>query len=158
MEDNHDPFKIVLQRQFFEAIARAAAVKFASGCDDLPTLSAKLDHLFKNNLIPLAVKNRSKTVEQVKEWRLVEKVFEDETIAQALMSVYLHFSSKKGNTFNGRTEETITLDELLEMLRRAKLIENQGADESEQFTVKDIVCAVERYYDPKDTLATKVSD
>ena len=81
MEDNHDPFKIVLQRQFFEAIARAAAVKFASGCDDLPTLSAKLDHLFKNNLIPLAVKNRSKTVEQVKEWRLVEKVFEDETIA-----------------------------------------------------------------------------
>ena len=125
MEDNHDPCKIVLQRQFFEAVARAAAVKYASGFDNLPTLSAKLDHLFKNNLIPLAVKNRSKTVEQVKEWRLVEKVFEDEAMAQALTSVYQHFSAKKGNTQGGRLEETITLDELLDMLRRAKLIDNQ---------------------------------
>jgi hypothetical protein len=75
-----------------------------------------------------------------------------------LSSVYQHFSAKKGNTLGGRLEETITLDELLEMFRRAKLIENQQADPACQFSVKDIICAVERYYDPKDTLASKISD
>jgi hypothetical protein len=75
-----------------------------------------------------------------------------------LTSVYQHFSAKKGNTQGGRLEETITLDEFLEMFRRAKLLDNPNAEEGCQFSVKDIICAVERYYDPKGTLATKVSD
>lgn len=75
-----------------------------------------------------------------------------------MTSVYQHFSAKKGNTLGGRLEETITLDEFLEMFRRAKLLDNPTAEEGCQFTVKDIIFAVERYYDPKGTLATKVSD
>lgn len=44
VEDVHGPAKVVLQRQFFEAIVRAAYVKY-SNCSDLPTLADKLDQL-----------------------------------------------------------------------------------------------------------------
>ena len=60
-EDTHDALKIVLQRQFFEAVARAASVRYASGSDTLPTLSHKLQYLFENNFSPFAVKVKSKT-------------------------------------------------------------------------------------------------
>lgn len=68
-----------MQRQFFEAIARAACVKYASGTDGetLPTLSHKLEHLFKNNFVPLAVKNKSKNAEDEKAFKLADKVFEE---------------------------------------------------------------------------------
>lgn len=33
LDDQHNALKIVLQRQFFEAVARAAFVKYASGSD-----------------------------------------------------------------------------------------------------------------------------
>jgi len=67
-EDSHDALKIVLQRQFFEAVARAAAVKYASGAEGVPspgggapTLANKLDHLFNKNFKTLAIKNKSKS-------------------------------------------------------------------------------------------------
>lgn len=51
VEDIHDPLKIVLQRQFFEALVRATAVKFVSGTGafNLNTLEEKLEHVFKTN-------------------------------------------------------------------------------------------------------------
>lgn len=167
--------KIVLQRQFFEAVARAASVKFASGvgCDNLPNLAAKLGFLFENNMKPLAVKNRSKSVEQVREWRLAEKVFESEDYAEGLLEVFRYFSAKEGNTVGGRRDETLTFHELLEMLRRAKLLQEVGAPVSQpamrvddgegaampaEVSTKAVIFAVERYYDPKDTLAAKISD
>lgn len=52
----------MLQRQFFEAIVRAASVKFANKAE-LPTLADKLEHLFKNKLIPNATKNKAKPLE-----------------------------------------------------------------------------------------------
>jgi hypothetical protein len=61
IEDIHDPFKIVLQRQFFEAIVRATASKFSSCGQGLTDLSSQLEFTFKNNLVPLAVKNKSKS-------------------------------------------------------------------------------------------------
>jgi hypothetical protein len=53
----------VLQRQFFEALVRAAAIKY-SNRSDLPTLSDKLEYLFKNKLNVNATKNKAKTVEE----------------------------------------------------------------------------------------------
>ncbi len=55
----------MLPRQFFEAVIRACYVKFSSGIDSdgLNTLAQKLEYLFKNNLIPFAIKNKSKTIE-----------------------------------------------------------------------------------------------
>lgn len=174
-EDTHDAMKIVLQRQFFEAITRAASVKFASGigCEDLPNLALKLNHLFENNMKPLAVKNRSKSVEQVKEWRLAEKVFDSDDYDESLLEVFRYFSSKEGNTSGGRKDETLTFQELLDMLRRAKLLQEVGStpvqspisiDDGEgpvlpaEISTKAVIFAVERYYDPKDTLAAKVCD
>ena len=62
-DDIHHSQKVVLQRQFFEAIVRAAMVKYSNN-EELTTLSQKLDHLFKYNLIPLAGKNKAKSVEE----------------------------------------------------------------------------------------------
>jgi len=55
--------RVVLQRQFFEAIVRAAAVKLANR-SDLPTLSDKLDTLFKIKLTVNATKNKAKSLEE----------------------------------------------------------------------------------------------
>ena len=129
-EDNHDSGKIVLQRQFFEAIVRAASVKYAAG-SDLPNLAVKLEHLFKNNLIPMAVKNRSKSVEEVKEWRLADKVFEADDIAKPLAEVFAYFSTKAGTLLGGRKDETLKFSELIDMLKRAKLLEEPGSQSNE---------------------------
>ena len=127
-EDTHDALKIVLQRQFFEAVARAASVKYASGTDGetLPTLAHKLDHLFKNNFMPLAVKNKSKTAEDEKAWKLADKVFEE--YAEELGQVFNYFSKKSGKMQNGRKDVTLEVDELLEMLRKANLLDGKGCD------------------------------
>ena len=55
-------FRTILQRQFFEAIVRAASIKYANS-NEFSTLSEKLDHLFKKNLMPLAGKNKAKSAE-----------------------------------------------------------------------------------------------
>ena len=103
----------MLPRQFFEAVIRACYVKFSSGIDSdgLNTLAQKLEFLFKNNLIPYAIKNKSKTIEQVKTFKLAEKVFED--YQHNLQSVFNFFSSKKGNVLNGRLDVTLKFTELL---------------------------------------------
>lgn len=62
-ENVHGPARIVLQRQFFEAIVRAAYVKYANN-SELPTLADKLDHLFKHKLVPNACKTKAKTPEE----------------------------------------------------------------------------------------------
>jgi len=54
--------KIVLQRQFFEAIVRAASVKYANNTE-LSSLAEKVEFLFKKHLIPFAGKNKAKNVE-----------------------------------------------------------------------------------------------
>jgi hypothetical protein len=54
--------RIVLQRQFFEALVRAAAVKY-SNRSDLPTLADKVEYIFKSKLLPFATKYKAKTTE-----------------------------------------------------------------------------------------------
>ena len=112
----------MLPRQFFEAVIRACYVKFSSGIDSdgLNTLAQKLEFLFKNNLIPYAIKNKSKTIEQVKTFKLAEKVFED--YQHNLQSVFNFFSSKKGNMLNGRLDVTLKFTELLQMLKIANIL------------------------------------
>ena len=61
-DDLHGPTKIVLQRQFFEVIVRAAFVKYQNNAD-LPTLADKLDHMIKTKLLPNAGKTKAKTVD-----------------------------------------------------------------------------------------------
>lgn len=76
MEDVHGPTKVVLQRQFFEAIVRAAFVKYRN-CGDLPSLADKLDHMFKANLVPNAIKTKAKSSEEEKNFKLAENVMDE---------------------------------------------------------------------------------
>lgn len=62
-EDVHGPSKIVLQRQFFEVIVRAAYIKYAN-CPELPTLADKLDHMFKTKLLANACKTKIKSSDE----------------------------------------------------------------------------------------------
>lgn len=66
-DDVHDEGKIILQRQFFEAIVRAAYVKYANS-EQLCTLSEKLDHLFKEHLVKMAGRNKAKSAEDEVSW------------------------------------------------------------------------------------------
>ena len=62
-EDVHGPTKIVLQRQFFEAIVRAAFIKYQNDAE-LPTLAEKVDHMFKHKLLPNAGKTKTKSSDE----------------------------------------------------------------------------------------------
>lgn len=62
-EDIHQASKVVLQRQFFEAIVRSSSVKFANA-SELPTLSHKLEALFTQKLCVHAGKNKAKTLDE----------------------------------------------------------------------------------------------
>ena len=63
-DDVHSSSKVVLQRQFFEAVVRAASVKYANS-SELHTLAQKLDHLFNNHLSPMiAAKSKAKSPEE----------------------------------------------------------------------------------------------
>ena len=156
LEDTHDALKIVLQRQFFEAVARAASVRYASGMDSgsLPTLAHKLTHIFETNLKPMAVKNKSKAVEEVKAFKLADKIFDD--YGEQLHKVFEFFSAKSkppANVFNGRWDITIKINELLDMLRKANLLDGKTTD----LELHEVIFMIEKYYDPTQTLKTKLA-
>lgn len=134
-------------------------MKFAAG-SQLPHLAAKVECLFKEHLIPNAVKNRAKTVEEVKEWKTVEKVFDSEEYHDQVYKVFKYFSEKAGNMVQGRKEETVKFSELVTMLTKAKMLKQDGVDSEDTaaITMKQLINLVERFYDPKDTLATKCCD
>jgi hypothetical protein len=79
-------FRIVLQRQFFEALVRSASLKYANRAD-LSTLAEKVDALFKNKLLVHATKSKAKSVEEEvrskiysfvqKQYKVAEKLFEE---------------------------------------------------------------------------------
>jgi hypothetical protein len=161
-DDNHQANKLVLRRQFFEAVARAASVKYAAG-SSLPHLAAKLEELFTANLVPLACKNRSKTVDQVKEWRAAEKVYDEEKYSSQLSNIYRYFSKKQGGVFGGRKDETIAIEEVFELLTKAKLLKGMDAPAEEeedpaQIDTKQLIFLIERFYDPADTLKSKLAE
>ena len=148
-EDSHDALKIVLQRQFFEAVARAAAVKYASGAEGVPspgggapTLANKLDHLFNKNFKTLAIKNKSKSQDDEKAFKTADKVFDE--YAGDLHTVFSYFSNRSGNLNNGRKDVTIEVKELLDMLRKAHLLDGPNPD----VTLEEVVHMIERYYSP----------
>ena len=62
-DDIHAANKVILQRQFFEAIVRAASVKYANS-SELSSLSAKLEFLFTKHLSPMVGKNKAKSPEE----------------------------------------------------------------------------------------------
>lgn len=62
-DDIHASQKVILQRQFFEAVVRAASVKYSNNCE-MHTLAQKLDALFTQHLVPFVGKNKAKSPEE----------------------------------------------------------------------------------------------
>lgn len=92
---------------FFEAVVRATAVKFASGSPDpkLQTLSQQLDHMFRNNFVPFAVKNKTRTVEDEKALKLADKIFDE--YSSDIETVFVYFSQSSGKVKYGRKDVTL---------------------------------------------------
>ena len=97
----------------------------------------------------MAVKHKSKTQEEEKAFKVADKVFEEYT--DKLEQVFHHFSKKSGNVKNGRKDTTLEIDELLDMLKKANLLDGKT-----ELKLEDVIFMVERYYDPKNTLKTKL--
>ena len=125
-------------------------MRYASGSDTLPTLSHKLQHLFENNFVPLAVKNKSKTQEDEKAYKLADKVFEE--YSEELTNVFNHFSSKSGNMTNGRKDSTLQVNEFLDMIEKTNLLDGKTSD----LKLEEIVHLIEKYYAPEGTLKSKL--
>ena len=62
-DDIHAAAKVILQRQFFEAIVRAASVKYANS-SEFTSLAQKLDYLFNKHLSPMVGKNKAKSPDE----------------------------------------------------------------------------------------------
>lgn len=87
-------------------------MKYANN-SELPTLSQKLEHLFKNQLVPFATKNKAKSADDDKNFKIGESVFHEYN--EQLRIVFKYFSQKqqakqsKSNALFGMKED-ITLD------------------------------------------------
>ena len=136
MEDVHGPTKVVLQRQFFEAIVRAAFVKYRN-CGDLPSLSDKLDHMFKTKLVPNAMKTKAKTSEEEKNFKLAENVMDE--YSKQLHSVFDYFGHQQ-QTNSLHRDATITISDLINMFRKAKILD------CGRISTHDFIEIVERYF------------
>jgi hypothetical protein len=148
-EDIHLSSKVVLQRQFFEAIARSASVKFANR-SDLPTLSSKLDVLFKNLLIPNAGKSKAKTSDEEKHFKIADKVFEE--YETQLLQVFKYFSKKKGPSFFGTQDLTVTVQDLITMFKKTNILDGK------KMQLHELLMIIEKYYSSENKLETKLSN
>jgi len=145
-----------LQRQFFEAIVRACYVNYSNNAE-LSTLSQKLDDMFKSKLNTLAGRNKAKTAEEEKNFKIAEKAFVE--FDNELRTVFKYFSKKQKNQNSANAlflQEDITLDlsELINLFSKAKLI---GSKQNYLLT-EDLIQIVERYYAPDKTLAAKLNE
>mmetsp|Transcript_12567 Transcript_12567/g.12365 ORF Transcript_12567/g.12365 Transcript_12567/m.12365 type:complete len:172 (+) Transcript_12567:1589-2104(+) len=146
-EDIHQATKIVLQRQFFEGIARSAAVKYANR-SDLPTLAEKLEFLFKNKLVPLATKNKCKSVEEDKQFKIAESVFLD--YEEDLMKVFRFFSKKGKSSSFGIEDVTLEVDDIINLFKKTELLDGKNLE------LQDLISSIEKYYSPETKLHAKL--
>lgn len=151
-ESVHDCQKIVLQRQFFEAVVRATAAKFSSGSgrEGLDNLALQLEHVFNNNFIPLAIKNKKKSVEDDKALKQALMVLQD--FQQPLTDVFNQFSGKGKHSLNGKKDMTIQVHQILDMLTKANFFDGTTTD----IKVEEVIFMIEKYYDPANTLKSKL--
>jgi len=134
-EDVHGPTKVVLQRQFFEAIVRAAYVKYKNS-SELPTLADKLDHMFKHKLVPNATKTKIKSSDEEKNFKLAEGVIDE---YEQLWTVFEYFG-KQTTTNNLHKDASLTVGDLVNMFRKAKILD------TDRISMCDFIDIVEKYH------------
>ncbi len=139
-EDIHLALKVVLQRQFFEAVTRCAAVKFANR-SDLPTLADKVDTLFKSKLMPHAGKSKAKSPEEEKSFKIAEKVFDE--YDENIRAVFKFFSKKGKAASFGIEDITLEVDDLINLFKKTDLLDG------ERLLLEDLIAGIEKYYCPE---------
>lgn len=73
-----------------------------------------------------------------------------------MKQVYHYFSAKSkspANVLNGRWDITIQVHELLDMLKKANLLDGKTTD----LELPEVIFMLEKYYDPSHTLKSKLS-
>lgn len=115
---------------------------------ELSTLSEKLETLFKKKLCPLATKNKAKTPDEEKQFRISEKVFEE--FKDQLSAIFKHFS-RKTSSF-GFEDVTLEVDDLINMFKKTGMLDGKI------ISLEDLINAVERFYSPEHSLKSKLSD
>jgi len=150
-DDIHAANKIILQRQFFEAIVRAASVKYANS-SELTSLSHKLDFLFNKHLSPMVGKNKAKSPEEEKQFKVTETVFEE--YETQLRTVFKYFSKRQHAPYSLRQDITLEVADVLTLFQKAKLIEAPGA----HVTTEELIAIIERYYTPGTRLQDKLTE
>lgn len=156
-EDLHQASKVVLQRQFFEAIVRAASVKYANKAE-LPTLAEKLDSLFKTKLSPNATKNKAKSLEEEKQFKIAEKVFEE--YEPQLKQIFAFFSKRGKSSSFGVEDVTLEVDDLINMFKKTELLTsgNNADSKPRPLQLSDLISSVEKYYSPELRLESKLTN
>lgn len=122
-EDVHDATKVILQRQFFESLIRAAAVKYANNAE-MASLSDKVEALFNFKLLPLATKNKAKSSEDDKNFKIAESVFVQ--YEEQLRTVFKYFCKKASSAkqatggpagiFGLKEDVTLDVTEIINLL------------------------------------------
>ena len=120
--------------------------------ENLNTLALKLEHVFKNHLTPLATKNRIKTQEEDKAFKMATNVLAD--FEPQLSAIFQHFSGKPTFIKSGKKDATILVHQVIEMLNIAKLLDPKSTD----LTLEEVIFMIEKYNDPEQILKTQLSD
>ena len=148
---------MILQRQFFEALVRAAAVKYANN-SELPSLSDKVEYLFKQKLAPLATKNKAKSSDDDKNFKLAETVFQQFEVQ--LRTVFRYFSKKnqqqdkkKGSAAIFGLKEDVTLDvtEVINIFEKSNILDHKKLE------THQLIEVIEKYYTPGFCLKDKLT-
>jgi hypothetical protein len=72
-----------------------------------------------------------------------------------LFDIFQFFSGKKnGFIKNGKKDATIQIHQVIEMLTKANLLDSKNTD----LKLEEVIEMIEKYYDPEQTLKTKLSD
>jgi len=149
-DDIHAAAKVILQRQFFEAIVRAASVKYANS-SEFTSLAQKLDHLFTKHLSPMVGKNKAKSPEEEKHFKVCEPIFDE--YDHQLRTVFKYFSKRQHAPYSLRQDITLEIADLLILFQKAKLIDCPNA----HVNTEDVVAIIERYYTPASRLQDKLT-
>ena len=115
---------------------RAAYVKY-NNCAELPTLADKLDHMFKNKLVPNAIKTKIKSSDEEKNFKLAENVMEE--YSQQLHCVFDYFGRQR-QTNSLHRDATLTVGDLLNMFKKAKILE------TDRISTADFIEIIEKYH------------
>ena len=89
-------------------------------------------------------------MEEEKAFKVADKIFTE--YKEPLQNVFKFFSSSANRVKNGKADVTIQVVELLDMLRKANLVDHKNTE----ITTEDVIYMVEKYFDPTSTLKAKV--